>query len=205
VGISPPFASLVEPLASKLWVFLLLDSPRQVVWSLLTYTDWWQPATSSLLQVGPARRKSGFPEGIPAGLLETLDLRAELWPIFQTRTRDEWLDILHVFISASVGIYLLSSAVQAWFFGLLNPVMRAVLLVGALAAQMVLLKAEPGALATRRIAGIEDPVEGGVHLVWVMGSRRRRSRERSWSVACPPKVSKRRHGTIASKTYSRNG
>lgn len=78
MGISPPFASVVEPLASKLWVFLLLDSPRQVVWSLLTYTDWWQPATSSLLQVGPARRKSGFPEGIPAGLLETLDVRAEL-------------------------------------------------------------------------------------------------------------------------------
>jgi DNA-directed RNA polymerase specialized sigma24 family protein len=59
-------------------VFSVLDSPRQVVWSLLTYTDWWQPATSSLLQVGPARRKSGFPEGIPAGLLETLDVRAEL-------------------------------------------------------------------------------------------------------------------------------
>jgi DNA-directed RNA polymerase specialized sigma24 family protein len=78
VGISPPFASLVEQLVSKLWVFLMLESPRQVVWSLLTYTDWWQPATSSVLQVGAARRKSQFPEGIPAGLLETLDVRAEL-------------------------------------------------------------------------------------------------------------------------------
>jgi DNA-directed RNA polymerase specialized sigma24 family protein len=78
VGISPSFASLVAQLVSKLWVFLMLESPRQVVWSLLTYTDWWQPATTSVLQVGAARRKSQFPEGIPAGLLETLDVRAEL-------------------------------------------------------------------------------------------------------------------------------
>lgn len=43
-----------------------------------------------------------------------------------------WLDIAHVFVTASIGIYLLSSAVQAWFFGPLNWVLRAVLLVAAL-------------------------------------------------------------------------
>ena len=43
-----------------------------------------------------------------------------------------WLEILHVFVTASVGVYLLSAGVQAWFFGPLNHVMRAVLLVGAL-------------------------------------------------------------------------
>ena len=44
----------------------------------------------------------------------------------------EWLEILHVFVTASVGIYLLAAAVQGWFFGILNPVVRAALLVGAL-------------------------------------------------------------------------
>lgn len=56
----------------------MLDSPKQVVWCLLTYTDWWQPSTTSVLQVGPARRRSHLPDGIPSGLLDTLDVRAEL-------------------------------------------------------------------------------------------------------------------------------
>jgi len=43
-----------------------------------------------------------------------------------------WGDILHVFITASIGIYLLSAAVQAWFMGRLNPLLRGLLLVGAL-------------------------------------------------------------------------
>jgi len=43
-----------------------------------------------------------------------------------------WGEILHVFISASFGIYLLSAAVQAWFFGHLNAVLRAVLALAAL-------------------------------------------------------------------------
>ena len=45
----------------------------------------------------------------------------------------DWTEILHVFITAGVGIYLLAAAVQAWFFGPLNAVLRLVLLVGALA------------------------------------------------------------------------
>ncbi len=55
----------------------LLASPEDVVRCLLTYTDWWQPATSSILQAGAARRH-GNGDGIRAGLLETLDERTEL-------------------------------------------------------------------------------------------------------------------------------
>ena len=56
----------------------MLDSPDQVIQSLVTYTDWWQPSTTSVLQVGGARRKVEFGDGLRAGLLETLDLRTEL-------------------------------------------------------------------------------------------------------------------------------
>lgn len=43
-----------------------------------------------------------------------------------------WFEIAHVFVSACLGIYLLSSAVQGWFLGRLNPALRVLLLVGAL-------------------------------------------------------------------------
>lgn len=53
-------------------------SPAEVVRGLITYTDWWQPATSSILQVGAARRSSGASDGVATGLLERLDERSEL-------------------------------------------------------------------------------------------------------------------------------
>jgi TRAP transporter 4TM/12TM fusion protein len=43
-----------------------------------------------------------------------------------------WLRIIHVFLTASVGIYLLAAAVQGWFFGRMNGLFRVLLLVGAL-------------------------------------------------------------------------
>ncbi|MDQ4060205.1 MAG: TRAP transporter large permease subunit, partial [Pseudomonadota bacterium] len=43
-----------------------------------------------------------------------------------------WLEILHVFVTATIGIYLLSSAVQAWFFGPLSLPLRVLLFLGAL-------------------------------------------------------------------------
>jgi TRAP transporter 4TM/12TM fusion protein len=43
------------------------------------------------------------------------------------------LDIIHVAIGALLGVYLLSSAVQGWFFGPLHIVLRAVLVLAALA------------------------------------------------------------------------
>lgn len=43
-----------------------------------------------------------------------------------------WPEIAHVVVSASLGIYMLSSAVQGWFFGLLAWPLRIVLLIAAL-------------------------------------------------------------------------
>src|SRR5689334_16693097 len=57
---------------------VLLASSEEVIWALLTYTDWWQPASSSVIQVGGARRSRTLSDGIPAGLLGSLDLRSEL-------------------------------------------------------------------------------------------------------------------------------
>ncbi|HYT79997.1 MAG TPA: DUF1492 domain-containing protein [Actinomycetota bacterium] len=56
----------------------MLASREEVIGSLVRYTDWWQPSTSSLLQVGWARRDTDLGDGIRQGLLETLDERAEL-------------------------------------------------------------------------------------------------------------------------------
>ncbi|MGH2817517.1 MAG: hypothetical protein ACRDJS_03525 [Actinomycetota bacterium] len=56
----------------------MLESGREVVRSLITYSDWWQPATGSVLQVAGARRDSDFGDGLRSGLLETLDERREL-------------------------------------------------------------------------------------------------------------------------------
>lgn len=56
----------------------MLDSPREVVRCLVTYADWWQPATSSVLQVGAARRRGDLSDGMRAGVLNTLDERSEL-------------------------------------------------------------------------------------------------------------------------------
>jgi hypothetical protein len=57
----------------------VLSTPNEVIRALLTYTDWWQPSTTSIMQVGGARRLGkGFVDGIPSGLLSTMDIRAEL-------------------------------------------------------------------------------------------------------------------------------
>lgn len=53
----------------------LLTSPQDVVRALLTYVDWWQPFTSSVLQ---ATHRGGEHDGIRAGLVEHLEERAEL-------------------------------------------------------------------------------------------------------------------------------
>ena len=55
----------------------MLSTPDQVVWALVTYTDWWQPNTSSIYRVGN-RRDIFASDGIRAGLLERLPERDEL-------------------------------------------------------------------------------------------------------------------------------
>jgi DNA-directed RNA polymerase specialized sigma subunit len=56
----------------------VLDNRREVVRCLVTYTDWWQPSTTSILQVGAARRSKEITEGLHPGLIETLEERTEL-------------------------------------------------------------------------------------------------------------------------------
>lgn len=58
--------------------FPFLDTTEGVARCLVTYTDWWQPATGSMLQVGSARRASGYGYGFHPGALDTLDERTEL-------------------------------------------------------------------------------------------------------------------------------
>ncbi len=55
----------------------MLSTPERVVWALITYTDWWQPVTSSLYKVGQ-RRGNTATDGIRGGLLDTLAERTEL-------------------------------------------------------------------------------------------------------------------------------
>lgn len=55
----------------------MLASPSEVVWALVTYTDWWQPSTASVYQI--ANRAPTFAaDGMPGNLLDTLPVRGEL-------------------------------------------------------------------------------------------------------------------------------
>ncbi|MGH2572296.1 MAG: hypothetical protein ACRDGU_02210 [Actinomycetota bacterium] len=53
-------------------------SEHHVIHCLVTYTDWWQTDTSSVLQVAGARRGNALSDGFREGLLGTLDARTEL-------------------------------------------------------------------------------------------------------------------------------
>lgn len=56
----------------------MLTSSAEVIRCLVTYTDWWQPASASILLVGAARRSSEIGNGLHPGILDTLDERSEL-------------------------------------------------------------------------------------------------------------------------------
>ena len=53
----------------------MFPTVREVIKSLVLYTDWWQPRPTSVLQVG---RRRGFDDGIREGHLDSLAVRAEL-------------------------------------------------------------------------------------------------------------------------------
>jgi DNA-directed RNA polymerase specialized sigma subunit len=55
---------------------LLLASRDEVIRALVRYADWWQPRTASVYEIGARRTTRG--DGIPAGLLDSLDERTEL-------------------------------------------------------------------------------------------------------------------------------
>lgn len=56
----------------------MLSSTSDVIRCLVTYTDWWQPASGSVLLVGAARRSSAIGGGLHPGVIDTLEERAEL-------------------------------------------------------------------------------------------------------------------------------
>jgi DNA-directed RNA polymerase specialized sigma subunit len=56
----------------------VLESAREVVRCLVTYNDWWQPTTGSVLAVGGARRDKQLGDGLRSGLVDSLDERMEL-------------------------------------------------------------------------------------------------------------------------------
>jgi sigma-70-like protein len=79
MGKALPGMSLVCGVSSMMREFPAFESPAGVIRALVTYTDWWQPASGSVIQTGGARRASKhFGDGIRSGLLETLDQRSEL-------------------------------------------------------------------------------------------------------------------------------
>jgi DNA-directed RNA polymerase specialized sigma24 family protein len=88
---------------------LYLASPAEVVWGLLTYTDWWQPPTASVLQVGGARRSSGFTDGFSVGLLDHLDERAELRKRMQI-LRESDRHLLYLWYVAQLSVVDIASA-----------------------------------------------------------------------------------------------
>ena len=45
----------------------------------------------------------------------------------------EWHQNLHAFVTAALGIYLLASGIQGWFFGAIGKVLSVVLMIAALA------------------------------------------------------------------------
>jgi DNA-directed RNA polymerase specialized sigma24 family protein len=76
IGVFPVFRVIAPVDTVYVGRCCVLDSPSSVVRALITYTDWWQPTTASLLKVG--RRDRGAGDGIRPGLLDSLDVRAEL-------------------------------------------------------------------------------------------------------------------------------
>jgi DNA-directed RNA polymerase specialized sigma24 family protein len=80
-GISPASASLDEVVMSNLVASVpapasRLRTPEHVIRCLVTYTDWWQPNTTSVLQIGASRSQDH--EGFRQGLIDTLDERSEI-------------------------------------------------------------------------------------------------------------------------------
>ena len=70
--------ALREGIPSSVGEVHLFPEVADVIRALVTLTDWWQPNTTSILQVGGARRASGYGDGIRDGLFDTIGERAEL-------------------------------------------------------------------------------------------------------------------------------
>jgi DNA-directed RNA polymerase specialized sigma24 family protein len=89
----------------------LFTSAAEVVHCLLTYSDWYQPASASVLKVG-ARRTKGAGDGMHPNLLETLDERRELRRLVALLT-DKERDVLILWYVAQATPSEIARAVSA--------------------------------------------------------------------------------------------
>jgi hypothetical protein len=70
--------ALREGIPSSVGEMHLFPEVADVIRALVTITDWWQPNTTSILQIGGARRATGYGDGIRDGLFDTIGERSEL-------------------------------------------------------------------------------------------------------------------------------
>jgi len=88
--------ALSSGVASTLRGSVSFPETADVIRGLVRYTDWWQPQTGSILQVAGARRSGGFGDGIPDGLLDTIDERDELSRRVRARLDDVDRQLLYL-------------------------------------------------------------------------------------------------------------
>lgn len=68
----------------------MLDTEPDVIRCLVTYTDWWQPTTTSVMTTQGTKRSGDVPPTFKPGFVESIDERWELeW-------RLGWLDEVDV-------------------------------------------------------------------------------------------------------------
>lgn len=88
----------------------MLASSSDVIRCMVTYTDWWQPASASVLLVGGARRGSTIGDGLHPGVIDTLDERSELCRrVFHLEDRDR--RVLFLWYVAQLGVSDISRAI----------------------------------------------------------------------------------------------
>ena len=83
--------ALREGIPSSVGEIHLFPEVADVIRALVTLTDWWQPHTTSILQIGAARRASGYGDGIRDGLFDTIGERSELARRIRTLTERDRL------------------------------------------------------------------------------------------------------------------
>ena len=66
----------------------VFPSTGAVAWALTTYTDWWQPVSGSVIEVGSSRRARRS-DWVPAGLLDAIAPRTELCRRMETLPQRE--------------------------------------------------------------------------------------------------------------------
>lgn len=81
----------------------MFETDRDLIRCLVSYTDWWQPATTSLVAAPPKRRGPRSPSTFRTGFVDHLDDRRELeWRL--SFLDDEDRKLLYLFYVAYLPI-----------------------------------------------------------------------------------------------------